>query len=234
MFHDSDAPLVLKNTAIVAVASGLIILAIAAAVAWQVVRGSVRPAWRRGLSSVVFASQSFPGIVIGLALIYLYLWLPVPIYGTIWILVVAMAIKYLAYSTGTTIAAQLQISGELEEASRISGAGSWSTYWHIVLPLIMPALGACFLWVVIHVVRELGLALMLYSLQSQVLSTKIWLLWENGRVADACATGVLTVITLLALLAIPTIWGWGTRFVGRLNATRSAVVPSPLPVRGTA
>ena len=48
---------------------------------------------------------------------------------------------------------------------------------------------------------------MLYTLQSQVLSTKIWLLWENGRVADACATGVLTVVALLALLALPLIAG---------------------------
>jgi ABC-type Fe3+ transport system permease subunit len=44
---------------------------------------------------------------------------------------------------------------------------------------------------------------MLYTLQSQVLSTKIWLLWENGRVADACATGVLTVVGLLLLLGTP-------------------------------
>ena len=73
----------------------------------------------------------------------------------------------------------------------------------IVFPLIFPALVAAFLWVLIHIVRELGLSLMLYTLQSQVLSTKIWLLWENGRVADACATGVMTVFALLALLALP-------------------------------
>ena len=69
-----------------------------------------------------------------------------------------------------------------------------------------PAMMAAFLWVLIHIVRELGLSLMLYTLQSQVLSTKIWLLWENGRVADACATGVLTVAGLLLLLSAPTIF----------------------------
>ena len=48
---------------------------------------------------------------------------------------------------------------------------------------------------------------MLNTLQSQVLSTKIWLLWENGRVVDACATGVLTVLALLTLLASPALGG---------------------------
>jgi iron(III) transport system permease protein len=234
MFNDPDAAMVLKNTGIVAFGSGIVITALAAAVGWQVVRGTAGPAWSRSLNMLAFAPQAFPGIVIGLALIYLYLWLPIPIYGTVWILVIAMITKYLAYSTGTMIAAQMQISGELEECSRISGAGGLATYWRIVMPLLAPALGACLLWVVIHVVRELGLALMLYSLQSQVLSTKIWLLWENGRVADACATGVLTVVALLILLAIPTLWGSGRRLVRRLSAVQTARTPLPLPAGGAA
>ena len=100
----------------------------------------------------------------------------------------------------------MQLSAELEEAARVCGAGRAWTYLRVVLPLVTPAMMAAFLWVLIHIVRELGLSLMLYTLQSQVLSTKIWLLWENGRVADACATGVLTVAGLLLLLSAPTIF----------------------------
>jgi iron(III) transport system permease protein len=234
MFSDPDAPMVLKNTGLVALCSGLAITCLAAAVAWQVVRGNAKPAWRRALNMLAFAPQAFPGVVIGLALIFLYLWLPIPIYGTIWILVVAMITKYLAYSSGTMIAAQMQVAGELEESSRIAGAGGLATYWRIVVPLLAPALGACLLWVIIHVVRELGLALMLYSLQSQVLSTKIWLLWENGRVADACATGVLTVGALLVLLAIPSLWGWGSRWIGRRSAARRPSLATPALAGGPA
>ena len=131
------------------------------------------------------------------------------------------------------IAAQMQLSGELEESSRIAGARALATYWRIVVPLLAPALGACFLWVIIHVVRELGLALMLYSLQSQVLSTKIWLLWENGRVADACATGVLTVVMLLMLLAIPAVWRWSRSLAGRSVHSRF-IAQAPLIAGGPA
>jgi iron(III) transport system permease protein len=213
IIDDPDAPAVLANTAVLALGSAAAASALAAAVAWQVVRGRVSRSWRNGLSALAFLPQSFPTIVIGLALIFIYLWVPIPIYGTIWIIMLAMITKYLSYSVGTMIAAQIQISSELEEASAIAGAGGWRTYRRIVFPLLAPALAACFLWVMIHVVRELGLALMLYSLKTQVLSTKIWLLWENGRVADACATGVFAVLALLILLALPSIWRWARRIV---------------------
>ena len=98
--------------------------------------------------------------------------------------------------------------------------------------MISPALAACFLWVVIHVVRELGLSLMLYSLRSQVLATKIWLLWENGRIADACATGVLTVAVLLILLSLLGIWEFIRQVTARAQSRRSTLVGSPLLIRG--
>ena len=218
IFSDPDMPRVLFNTSVLTVVSAGLASIIAAAVAWQVVRSTISPQWRKRLHTLAFLPQSFPSVVIGLALVLIYIWLPLPIYGTIWIIVLAMLTKFVAYSTGTMIAAQMQVSTELEEASRVSGAGSTRTYWRIVLPLIFPALVACFLWVAIHVVRELGLALILYTLQSQVLSTKLWLLWENGRVADACATGVLTIVVLLALLALPALF---RNVRGLLNRLRS-------------
>jgi iron(III) transport system permease protein len=232
VFNDADIPMVLANTGIVAFGSAAVVSMLAAAIAWQVVRGTVGQAWRRCLNALAFAPQAFPSIVIGLALIFTYLWVPIPIYGTVWILVVAMVTKYLAYSTGTMIAAQMQISGELEDASKISGATGWRTYRRIVMPLLAPALAACLLWVAIHVVRELGLALMLYSLNSQVLSTKIWLLWENGRIADACATGVLTVAALFVLLSLPALWGAARRLYLQLRAVRFPAALPPAPARG--
>jgi iron(III) transport system permease protein len=232
VIDDPDAPSVLANTAILALGSAAATSALAAAVAWQVVRGPMHRAWRNALGVLAFLPQSLPTIVIGLALIFIYLWLPIPIYGTIWIIMLAMITKYLSYSVGTMIAAQIQISSELEEASAIAGAGGWRTYRRIVMPLLAPALAACFLWVMIHVVRELGLALMLYTLKTQVLSTKIWLLWENGRIADACATGVFAVLALLILLALPAAWRWMRSMVRPASAGRELAFAAPSLARG--
>ncbi len=215
ILNDPDIPKVLANTFSLSVGASAAVSILAAAIAWQVVRGPASPGWRRRLNVVAFFPQSIPGVVVGLALIFIYLWLPIPIYGTLWIMGLAMVTRFLAYSVGSVVAAQMQISGELEEAARVSGASRALTYWRVVLPLITPAIIATFLWVLIHVVRELGLSLMLYTLQSQVLSTKIWLLWENGRVADACATGVLTVVGLLILLGAPALFR-GVRAAARV------------------
>lgn len=203
VINDSDFSRVVSNTFIVAVTAGVSTVLIAALGAWLIVRGPIAPRWRRRLNSLAFMPQAVPAIVIGLALMLFYLRVPVPIYGTVWIIALGMTTKYLAYSTGSMIAAQMQVSSELEEASHVAGAGWSRTYVRIVAPLIAPALLSSTLWVVIHVIRELGLALMLYSLNSQVLSTKIWLLWESGLVPEACAVGILTVVALLILLAIP-------------------------------
>jgi iron(III) transport system permease protein len=231
LLNDPDIPQVLGNTLYLALGAAAATTAIAAATAWQVVRGVATPKWRRRLNTLAFFPQSFPSVVVGLALIFIYLWLPIPVYGTLWIIGIAMLTKFLAYSVGSLIAAQMQISTELEEASQIAGAGRLRTYVQVIFPLVFPAMMATFLWVMIHAVRELGLALMLYTLQSQVLSTKIWLLWENGRVADACATGVLTVIFLLALFSLPSLYR-GLRTLARaVTGRRSLVLP---PEKGAA
>jgi iron(III) transport system permease protein len=125
---------------------------------------------------------------------------PVAIYGTVWIIAAGMVIKYVAYSTGMMSAAQIQVARELEEASSIAGAGFTRTYRRIVLPLLAPALINCLLWVMIHIVRDLSIALMLYTPDSEVLATKVWTLWENGSVPEAAALGVLTVLVLATLL----------------------------------
>ena len=211
VFADGEMGGVLLNTLTMALAAASSCVLLAAAIAWLVARGAVAASWRERLRTLAFLPQAVPSIVIGLALIFVYLWLPVPIYGTVWIIALAMLTKYLSYATGAVVAAQLQVAGELEEASAIAGAGLYRTYRRVVLPLVGPALFACFLWVVIHAVRELGVSLMLYNVHSQVLSTKVWLLWENGRVAEASAVGVMTVGVLLVLLALP----WVTRSLSR-------------------
>lgn len=231
LLSDREMPQVLANTSIVASVSSVLVVILAAAVAWQIVRSPLARRTRESLTALSFFPQSLPSIVIGLALILVYLWLPMGIYGTVWIIIIAMVTKYVAYSTGAMIAAQMQIAVELEEASRVAGVGAFRTYRSIVAPLIWPAMVACFIWIFVHVVRELGLSLLLYSSQSQVLSTKIWLLWEHGRVGEAAAAGVLTMLLLVVLLAIPQLLTGVSKFAAALRSawTRSRIGTTPIP-----
>jgi iron(III) transport system permease protein len=200
LFENFNLVMVSTNTAIVTLVSGFVVVAIASLAAWLILRADVSAGMRRQMQGLAFLPQSIPSIVIGFSLVLVFISAPVAIYGTVWIIAFGMIIKYIAYSTGMMSAAQMQVARELEEASSIAGAGFGRTYRRIVLPLLAPALINCLLWVMVHVVRDLSIPLMLYTPESEVISTKVWTLWENGSVPEAAALGVLTVLVLAVLL----------------------------------
>jgi iron(III) transport system permease protein len=193
---------VLRNTAMMATTTVVFTITLSALVAWLTVGAPIATAWRRRLRMLTSVPLGIPSVVVGVAFVVTYLRVPIPIYGTIWIIALALSTKFIAYTTNTLVAAQMQIAPELEEASLITGAGALSTYRRILAPLLAPALINCSLWVLIHAVRELAIALMLYSPSSQVLSTQVWGLWQGGVMAELCALGVLFALALAALLAL--------------------------------
>jgi iron(III) transport system permease protein len=190
------------NTMVVAVATSAATMLIAILVSWFVVRqdrGSGMLA--RMLATLSFLPQGVPSIVIGLALIFVYVRFPLPIYGTLWIIIVAMTTRYLAYSSRTVTSAVMQLHGELEEASQMAGASWLRTLRRITVPLLAPAMINVFFWVAVHAMQELSMALMLYNPNTVVVSTMIWNMWQNGKTADAAVLGVLLIVLSALLLA---------------------------------
>jgi iron(III) transport system permease protein len=193
----------LGNTAAMAITAAVVTVLLSAAVAWLGLRAPLPRSWQRVMRTLAMLPQAVPSVVLGFAIMILYLAVPIGIYGTIWIIALALVTKYVAYTTGTITAAQLQIAGELEEASLIAGASHLATWRRIVAPLLAPALGNCLLWVLIHAIRELAMAIMLYSPASNVMATQVWSLWEGGQMSELCALGVLATFVLVLFLTLP-------------------------------
>jgi iron(III) transport system permease protein len=170
---------------------------------------SIRTQWRgRHLLDVLaFLPHSIPGIVIGLALIFTYLTVPIPVYGTVWIIIIACVTKFLAYASRTMNAAQIQISKELEEAATTSGASIPRVLWTIVLPLLAVSFRNGWLWVAMHAARELSASVMLYSPGSIVLSTILWSMWQNGKLSETCVVGVILVLVTMTLGTVGGLFG---------------------------
>ncbi len=197
ILHNPIALGAFSNTVIMVAVTTVAILLITSLAAWLIVRSRIKG---RGLLDVLtFLPHTLPSIVIGLAVMLVYLFLPIPIYGTIWIIVVGVATKHLAFPSRTLIAAQVQIHGELEEAAQVSGASPLLCFRKVVMPLMMPALVNTGVWVLMGSMRELSIALMLYNQRTAVLSTLIWNEWANGRVNDASAYGVVLALMVVAL-----------------------------------
>ena len=190
-----------KNTLLLALVTSAATVLLAVVVSWFVVRGRrSKSAAANYLATVSFLPQCVPSIVIGLAFIFVYVRFPLPIYGTLWIIALGLTTRYLAFGSRTTMSALVQVHGELEEASQMSGAAWTKTLRRITMPLLTPAIINVILWVAVHAMQELSIAIMLYNPDTVVVSTMIWSMWQNGRTADAAVLGVL--LTLLSALLL--------------------------------
>jgi iron(III) transport system permease protein len=191
-FNDSSVIRSVMNSLTVSISSATVAVAITFFAAWLIVRASIKARWI--LDQMAMLPLVFPGIVMGIAILKMYLLLPVPVYGTIWILVLAFIARYLPYGIRFSHSALLSLHKELEEGAMASGASWFQMVRHVVVPLIMPALLAGWIYIFLITFKELSIALLLYSPGSQVVAVTIWELWENGHVGELAAFSLLITI----------------------------------------
>jgi iron(III) transport system permease protein len=184
-FSDSSIVGSVFNSLTVSVVSASVAIMITFIAAWLIVRASIKSRWI--LDQMAMLPLVFPGIVMGIAILKMYLLIPLPVYGTIWILVLAFIARYLPYGIRFSHSALLSLHKELEEGALASGANWFQMIRHVVVPLIMPALLAGWIYIFLITFRELSIALLLYSPGSQVVAVKIWELWDNGHVGELAA-----------------------------------------------
>jgi iron(III) transport system permease protein len=186
------------NTVVITLVTATATVALAMSVSWIVVRTKVRG--RFALDGLTFASHAVPGIVVALSFIILYLQPPfryLGLYGTVWIVSIALISQYVAFASRTTNAAITQIHKELEEAGEVSGASRLRVLWQITFPLIRPAFVAAWIWVAAHAVRAFSIPLLLSSRQNRTLAVMLWHFWdEEGNQSAAAALGVVFILFL--------------------------------------
>ena len=126
----------LQNTLIVAVSAGLVGALVFSLIGYVLVRTKLPG--RSVLDSICWLPSAIPGVLAGLGLLWMFLGTPFfrPFYGTIFLLVIAQVLGGITLSTQILKANFVQLGKELEESSRMSGAGFWRTYFRIVFPLM--------------------------------------------------------------------------------------------------
>lgn len=187
-----------KNSVVLAVAAASAAVLLGAVAAWLVVRTRIRGRWV--VSGLALIPLVMPGLVLGQAILFTYLRLPLPVYGTLWILLIAYVTRYMPYGIASATASMYQVGSELEESAQTSGAGWWPTFRRIVLPLVAPGLVAGWIAVVIFALRELSSSILLYSPGDEVLAVQLWEEFQSGRFGQVAALGVLMVVGLLPLV----------------------------------
>src|SRR6266536_2903769 len=208
VLHTPLAITALRNSVLLGVGAATVVMFLSAVASWVVVR--TRAPGRRVLDVVAFTPLVVPGLVLGLALSFVYLRTALPIYGTLWILLIAYSTRYLPYGMRYASSAMSQTSGELEESAHVCGASWWQTFRRVLLPLASSGILAGWVYILVVSFRELSSSILLYSPGKEVLSILIWEQFENGQFTTLAAIGVCMVAILVLLVLVA--YRLGARF----------------------
>lgn len=185
-----------RNSFVIGTISATLAVLITCAAAWILIRTKIRG--RQLLDQMISFPIVIPGTVLGLAFLITYLRVPLPIYGTIWIFVLAYVANYSPYAMRYTHPALLQIGVELEESARVSGAKTPTIMRRVIAPLIAPALIGSWLYVFFHAFRDLSVAALIYTAGTPVVATQLLDMWTDGQAEVLSAYGsLISVVSIL-------------------------------------
>jgi iron(III) transport system permease protein len=190
----------MKNSILLATLTATVAMMLTSLIAWIVYKSRLPGSWL--LDFLAFIPITVPGIVMGMALILLYVAFPLPIYGTIWLLLIAYVTRYIPYGMRSASGSILQIHSELEEAASASGASWWETFKRVTLPLLRPGIAAGWIYICIVSFREFSTSVLLATGESRVLSILLFTMFEQGQVTIVAAIGILMIIVLLAIVGV--------------------------------
>lgn len=182
-----------SNTLIIAAGAATMVMAIMLAAGWLVAR---RKPGAVIIDQLTTMPLLLPGIVLGVAMMELALRTPLPLYGTIGILILAFFVRYMPFGMRYSFTGVLQIHRELEEAAAVSGAGMATTMRRVLLPLLLPALAAGWLFVFLNAAKELSLAILLAGPKSQTMAVAIFEQSVNGQFSELAALGVIWTLLM--------------------------------------
>jgi iron(III) transport system permease protein len=191
----------LWNSLVVGTASASAVAGSTFVLAWVVARRRQAARWL--LDAIVSLPLVFPGIVLGIAVLVEFLNLRfIPVYGTVWIVIFALGVKFLPYGMRFSYSSLLAIDRQLEESARMCGAGTARVLRSIVLPLAMPAIAATWIYVFMQAIRDLSTAVLLSGANNAIVSVVILNLWDNGEVPQLAALSTLIVagVTVLGVI----------------------------------
>src|SRR6202012_3715747 len=118
-----------------------------------------------------------PAIVFSVAALLLALFVMrhfLPIYGTIWILVLVYVVARLSYGTRMTNSALIQIHKELEESAQVCGASTGNIMRRVLVPLLAPTLLYAWIWIALLTYRELPLPVVISTSNNLPFSYLVW------------------------------------------------------------
>jgi iron(III) transport system permease protein len=185
------------NTMLLGVCGASATMVLGAIVAYVTTRTHWRG--RRLIDVLAWLPWMMPGMVLGIGFLWGFALMPqaIPIYGTLWALLLAYIALGTPVAVRVTSSAFAQISYDIEECSRVHGAGWWQTLGRILVALAWPAFAVAWVLVFFGIMRELSASILLYAPGTEVLSVEMLKMWAGGKPEEVSVIGLLMLALVL-------------------------------------
>src|SRR5436305_2920093 len=152
---------------------------------------------------MVMFPQAVPRLVFAFGLMWAWVVFPIPIYGTLWLLLIAYLTVFLPLGVRTIAGVMLQIDKSLEECAQMCGAPWAFRVRTVTIPLLVPGLVAAWLLLFIASVRELGASILLMGPHSKVITPSIVESWfSTSSELPAALALIQTLVVALAMIIL--------------------------------
>ncbi len=168
--------------------------------AWIIYRS--RMPGRGAMEFLIMVPQAVPRLVFGLGLLWAWINIPIPIYGTLWLLGIAYFTVFMPLGLRTIAGVVMQVDKSLEECARVCGAAWTYQMRTITLPLLRPGLVAAWLLIFIASVRELGVSVFLMGPNSKVVAPAIVNSWLSSSSELSAAMALMQTVMVFIAVAI--------------------------------
>jgi iron(III) transport system permease protein len=190
----------LMNSLLLAVGGATLCMLLAAVTAWVTTKS--KSAGRGVIEALTFIPWAFPGTALAIGLLWTYVYMPLPIYGTLWILLIAYITRFLPYGLRTMTSTIVQLHDDLPQASMACGANFLTTFRRIMLPLLRPGFIAGWIILATIYLREFSTSVFLYSPGAEPLGPLLYHFYIDGNLGPMCSLALIVSVICIFLIII--------------------------------
>lgn len=197
----------IANSLLLAPMAATILIVVASLISYLNVKAKIWGASK--LDTLGMVPYALPGSVIGVAALLAWMRPPIgpSLYGTIWILLAAYLMRYMAFGLRSTRATLQQIHDSLEESAMTHGASRLRTIKDITFPLLKPGIISGWILIFLPAFRELTVSILIWSSGSETIGVLTFLMQDAGQPQRAAVLASLVMPIILILYTVTELMG---------------------------
>ena len=198
LWTSEDVRSTLQNSLLISLIAATVATVIGIVISWTTQRTKIPN--RQILEYLAVLPVAVPGIAFGVGVALFWLRMPIAVYGTIWIIVLAFIGRFSGYAVRSISSSIVQVHPELEESARIAGYGWIRTFTRITLPLIRPSIVASWMLLFSIFITELSMVILLYTAETRTFSVLSFEIWNVGNFSQVASLSLLQLVIGVAVL----------------------------------